>query len=95
MAVRRVVPVPLEHHPELLWGLRTIDLPWVAGAVIINVVLWHQDLGGLEARLTLMAIPSGVGVALAWIRLSSRSLPEWIWLWARYQLRPKRYVHGE
>jgi len=91
MALKRVIPIPLDRRPEILWGLSFEDLPWLVVALIVDVFLWHRIHASLIVRMACLAIPSIPAGCLAWFRLEERTVPEWLWLWFRYQIRPKQY----
>lgn len=83
--------MPLTSQPDFLWGLSFEDLPWTAGALIVDVAIWH-GASTVVHRLLWMAGPSTLAGTMAWLRVEERSIPQWVWLWARYQIRPKRYL---
>jgi hypothetical protein len=91
MAIKRVVPIPLEGGLDVLWGLRFEDLPWLGGTFIVDLGLWHVLHRPLYWRLGCCMLPAGIGAVLTWATWEEQSIRRWIWLWLVYQLRPKKY----
>ncbi len=91
MEMKRTVPVPLSRHPDLLWGLKMEDLPWLVGGILVDCLIWRH-VTGWGLRLGLISVPSVVSMGLAWLRVEQRSLARWTWLWFRFHVKPKRFL---
>lgn len=92
MAVTRTVTMPLSREPEILFGLRLMDLIWVMAAAVGDLASWHTIRGSWTLRIMVMVGIALIGLILALVRISDATLPEWGLRYARYLLSPHLFL---
>lgn len=92
MAVNRIVTIPLGREPEVLFGLKLSDLIWIAASATVDLAVWHGSHHVSPVAWVALGAASVSGVAMATVRYSNVSLPQWIWRWARFYLAPRLFL---
>lgn len=92
MAMNRVVTIPLGREPEVLFGLKISDLIWIAGAAAVDMAVWHGSRHVSPPAWGALGAASLTGLALATVRHSDVSLPQWIWRWGRFYLSSRLFL---
>lgn len=91
MEVVRTVSVPLSPQPEILFGLRALDLVWVGITTLSSLGLWSLQ-AGLAWRMGLVSVVGGGGALAGLLRFDARTAPEWAWLVIKYYVSPRLYL---
>lgn len=91
MVMTRIVSLPLSRDPEILWGLRLQDLMWIVMGAVADLGIWHLPMA-IKWRLAFLAMTSGISAGLAWIRISERTVPEWLGLLVWFYISPRSWV---
>ncbi len=92
MEMIRTIYVPLTSEPEVLFGLRLSQLPWLAGSGLADVAVWHGWEFSITGRLVAMASLAVMGILLATARIQDVTLPEWFARYVMFRLKPHLYL---
>ncbi|MBX5467754.1 MAG: hypothetical protein K6U14_09740 [Firmicutes bacterium] len=85
------VPLELAREPELVWGLRLSDLPWLFGGGMGEVWIWHQ-VQPVVGRVAAMAVVAAISAALGWGRWEGEGVVTWLWRWGRWRLGSRLFL---
>jgi hypothetical protein len=91
MTASRTVLLPLAREPEILFGLRLSDIPWLVAGITLDLWVWHE-LRPLIARGVGIGGISLMAAVLTWGRFDESSFPQWIWRMLFFLCSPRRYL---